>query len=198
MINYDIEYDAIKAHYKNKQSKRLGQPYMLHIDDGIKILRRIGADDATVAAWCLHPIVQVDESLADWVAGRLDDVPSIDECGSLAVLLATEYRAVANAGRMAPWRQSGTLPSILLPEVKQMLIADKVQNFYALISNGSALRSQPDPHGVMDNYFSAMVSYFEAWMIHLGVSHEQFLQLVGLFSPDDYGLLPNDVFSDMK
>lgn len=117
------EYEAIKTYYYGKTSVRGGQPYMKHIDDGLILLDEMKASDVTKKAFCLHPLVQDDADL-------IMNYPHMKEYNPDAVLLAMEYRRVANL--YLPKRYIKNISEIELsplPEVNQMLMADKIQNY---------------------------------------------------------------------
>jgi (p)ppGpp synthase/HD superfamily hydrolase len=54
-------YKIISDYYGESTTKRSGVKLINHIDEGIEILKSIGADDDTIDAYCLHPILQSDE-----------------------------------------------------------------------------------------------------------------------------------------
>ena len=130
------EYLAIYNHYKGKVTKRSNVSLMDHIDQGIMILNHLDANEATKAAFCLHPLFQTDAALAAEGMDYLGQNTSV-----YPVLLAMEYRARANAclseqvavergahtGKPYFYMKALANPGSL-PEVKYMLIADKVQN----------------------------------------------------------------------
>lgn len=49
------EYELVSGYYGHKKSERFKLPYMKHIDDGITMLRYLGASAEAEKAWCLHP-----------------------------------------------------------------------------------------------------------------------------------------------
>jgi len=116
-------YRIISEFYKDKIAKRSGVPYINHIDEGIAILKEINANDKTIAAYCLHPILQSDEALKNNFS--LLQFVDFD-----IIILLMEYRKTANA-----YLSKRVLKSIdeieLSPllEVNQMLWADKLQNY---------------------------------------------------------------------
>ncbi len=157
------EYRAIEEFYGDGRARRSGVFFMHHIDEGLFVLRRLDALDATRRAWCLHPIVQGDADLALAVrAGAL--TPFANE----VVVLAMEYRNIANRF-LSPMEQHpgyddpGQICRSPLVEVDQMLVADKVQNFkdfrlHHLASHPRAARLE---------------RYFQRWLAALDVDpHE--------------------------
>lgn len=119
-LNKSSAYELIETYYGDTKSSRGDQYYMNHIDEGLYILEQLKADQETKDAWCLHPIVQSDAALRDAVTLSFEGI------SSKAMMYAMEYR----------WRANNHLsfhaPKVpeyieLLP-VRQMLIADKIQN----------------------------------------------------------------------
>jgi len=116
----------ISEFYGLRQAKRSGVPLINHIDEGIKILRWLGASVDTMEAFCLHPMLQSDEELnANW-----KDV-AIEFADQGEVLMYTmEYRNVANAflsDKVMTMITDNIRLSPVMP-VNLMLIADKIQN----------------------------------------------------------------------
>lgn len=121
-------FKLIQDYYGNKVANRSQVPLINHIIEGMEILTMIGADDYTKDAFCIHPILQNDADFAlnkDWIL-HLD--PSMVDPS--VVHFALEYRNIAN--QYLSFRAIDSLDDINLspvPEVNQMLIADKVQNY---------------------------------------------------------------------
>ncbi len=157
------EYRAIEEFYGDGRARRSGVFFMNHIDEGLFVLRRLNALDATRRAWCLHPIVQGDADLARAVrAGAL--APFANE----VVVLAMEYRNIANRF-LSPMEQHpgyddpGQISRSPLVEVDQMLVADKVQNFKDFRQHHQASHPRAARLG----------RYFQRWLAALGVDpHE--------------------------
>lgn len=162
----DFHYQLISIFYEGKAAKRSGVPYMKHIDEGLKILaHELDADKVTQQAFCIHPIVQDSESLKWFMTSS-----NMGRCHELALVLAMEYRSKANAYLCRPRTDRFTpedLPAITIPEVKQMLIADKIQNYSDFLTHhyGAHERSKE-----LDNYF-------ETWLVHLGVEPRMFKEI---------------------
>lgn len=115
-------YSLIEEYYRGKRAKRSGVPYMNHINEGLVVLKHIRASDLACAAYCIHPIVQDDDSLQD-------NMRKVSSVRWDVLLTAMEYRNVANRGLSC--YQVDNPESIYLgplPDVWNMLIADKVQN----------------------------------------------------------------------
>lgn len=161
MVEGGPEYQAIQRHYYGRRQHRSGVPYMEHIREGLFILGEIGASPRAARAFCLHPIVQSDVDLSvHWA--------SMSAFDGHIVALAMEYRRVANAylsfheaGRAR--RRIHDIELGPLPEVRHMLIADKVQNYKDFLH-------------FQDRYSNAKTldRYFSKWLERLGVDRERF------------------------
>lgn len=164
-------YQAIKIHYGRKVAKRSGVPLINHIDEGLVILSVLNAGTRTLEAWCMHPLVQADADLQrviDW--GFADP-----EFNQRALMLAMEYRYRANSwlsDKVYTDTKTGLLctigsPSWSLLETKQMLIADKVQNYkdFCNYHKGKHERSAELDH------------YFTVWLDTLGVTPDLLAKL---------------------
>jgi hypothetical protein len=162
----DVHLRAIRAFYGDRRAERSGVALIHHIDDGVAILGALDARIVAMQAFCLHPIVQMDEDLSRaFVAGGALDGERVDP---LALTLALEYRRCANAhlSRHAP----ETLQHVSLApfdDVKLMLIADKVQN-----------RRDFDRHHVSTHPRAhELTAYFARWLAFLGVDEKRYQQL---------------------
>lgn len=163
------EYRAIEAHYGGRRAARSDVVYMHHIDEGLAVLRDLGASDRAWRAWCLHPLVQADEALAETYprAAELTDDPCV-------LALAMEYRNVANA--CLSHRAVASASEIALgplPEVAAMLRADKVQNYKDFLLH------HRDTHPRRE----ALDRYFRLWLERLDVSDEAFARLFAALQP---------------
>jgi len=169
-------YKLIKNHYGDRVAKRSGVPLINHIDEGLDIMMFRGASIEAQEAFCIHPLLQNDSDLA----ARFHQV-SAYVC-TYVFGLALEYRNIANAflsERMdepeiaselytyGPTAVARYIKISPLPEVNEMLIADKVQNFkdFQLYHNGTHPRSYQ------------LNNYFNVWAIALGLSPAQFKEL---------------------
>lgn len=122
--NYKSAYSYIALEYKNQFAFRSKKPYINHIDEGIQILEACKRSDYVKAAYCLHPIFQSDKSLIKtWgliSQGKL-------EINSKILFLAMEYRRTANSF-LSSSNLNNVNIDIPIEEVREMLIADKIQN----------------------------------------------------------------------
>ncbi|MDB4931156.1 MAG: hypothetical protein JWM10_3640 [Myxococcaceae bacterium] len=154
------EYAAIARHFGGRRAARSGVPYMNHIDEGLAVLRDLGATERARRAWCLHPMLQLDADLPGSYAdlAALSDDPGV-------LVLAMEYRNVANA--YLSRREVASIGEIALsplPEVADMLRADKVQNYKDFLLH----------HGDAHPRAAALHRYFAQWLARLGVGEARF------------------------
>ena len=155
-------YQAISKHYGHRRAQRSEQLLMQHIDEGVSILRKLGANTATLDAWCLHPLVQDDEQLRKTLDSGL-----LTNQDPQAVALALLYRETANA-HLSHHPPKAPKPGAL-QEVRWMLVADKVQNrndFEAYL-----IGRQDVPNT------DRLVAYFAEWFDALGISDADYQRL---------------------
>jgi len=171
-----IEYEAIRSAYGERKAKRSGLPYLRHIDQGLLLLRFLKADDEVLRAWCLHPIFQLDELFVPLMKG---DYPAVNplQASSRILVLAMEYRAVANAFLTHDVDRPGGPRISRIPEVNMMLVADKVQNWRDARLH---LYSKIDAEKA-----TSLNRYFLTWLNALGVSFEVRSSLEAILSEDD-------------
>jgi hypothetical protein len=167
-----LEYRAIKEFYGHRRAERSKVPLLHHIHEGVSILNAIGASKDARHGYMLHPLFQADTELYT-VGYEYANVAT----NAVPVALAMEYRVYANA-----WlsdkviRQRDTLMHVGLPTpgpnklVKQMLIADKVQNKkdFERYHKGTHKRSDE------------LDSYFDTWLEVLGVGKQEYNELVAI------------------
>lgn len=158
-----LEYELITDHYYMKETARSRVPLVNHINEGLVILGRINASEASMRAFCLHPLVQDDKDLA--VFERKLPLPNLNQ---RALFLAMEYRNVANRYLSHCETHPRCMRLGPLKDVRDMLIADKVQN------RKDFMRYH---HGVHCNSFR-LYQYFEEWLECLGVSSEEYQRLI--------------------
>lgn len=154
------EYRAIAIFYGYARAERSNVPFMNHIDEGLAILDRIKASDTAKMAYCLHPLFQEDADLAANFSKMKEVTDNVQ-----VLALALEYRNIANA--YLSNRQIDSIDDINLgplPEVRDMLIADKVQNYKDFIQY----------HRRTHQRSIQLTMYFENWLKKLNISHEQF------------------------
>jgi hypothetical protein len=167
--------------YGDRKAERSGVPLINHIHEGLAIMREIKASSMACDAFCLHPLVQSDEELPR-------NVQVLNFFPPYIAVLVMEYRNQANAWlsdkvvndagtdehgiktlRVRPnYRLIGTPTPGPLPGVRQMLIADKVQNYkdFMLYHYGKHERSAELEH------------YFGVWLSVLKITSEQCVKLM--------------------
>jgi hypothetical protein len=124
--NY-TEYNEILQFYNNKVAKRNNVPLINHINEGIEILENINSSDYAIRAFMLHPIFQSDENL-------ISNFHLVNKFDSNVIALVIEYRRAANNYLCKTHTDHYTIDDIklhvgnLLPDIKNMLYADKKQN----------------------------------------------------------------------
>lgn len=130
------------------------------MDEGLSILRHLGAGELAERAFCLHPLVQADEDLR----ANFEALAGFE---GRVVALALEYRARANGylSQHAP-RAPGEIQLSPLAAVNAMLIADKVQN-------RKDFRAYNADHPRAER----LEAYFAEWLAALGVSEERYAEL---------------------
>lgn len=177
MIRNRVEYNWIRDYYGERTAVRSSVPLIEHIHEGLTILRAIGADLTTQAAFCLHPLFQDDADLAKNYQQSLEGVDP------QAILLTIEYRSIANQ-YLSHRQLSGSADqnadvlmeiqlSPLVP-VNQMLIADKVQNRkdFELYHRESHPRADE------------LTQYFANWLWRLEISEERYQELTALIQQE--------------
>ncbi len=152
-----LEYKLISDYYGNKTAKRSGVPLINHINEGLKLLKFLGASEIAMRAFCIHPLLQGDEELKENIHN-----PQLSKLATSVLITAMEYRRVAN--NYLSHRYVISLKDIELSplkDVNQMLIADKVQNFkdFELYHKATHERS------------SDLTLYFNNWLRKLGVDY---------------------------
>lgn len=142
-------YNTISAFYKDNTAKRHNIRLMNHIDEGIKILKYINASKEAYSAYCLHPMFQDDNNLQKHYHMLINFDIKI-------VVYLLEYRNTANQCLLS----SNTTPSkSVINEVNNMLIADKVQNYYSFMKY----------HYGNHKYSNELYNYFKNWHYCLGL-----------------------------
>lgn len=161
-----VEYRLIADYYRSRRAERSGLPYQNHIDEGLGVLRALGAREASMAAFCLHPLLQSDRDFSH-------NAQRIAAAGvePYALLLAVEYRSVANATlSRAHIDEPEDIRLSPLDDVNMLLRADKVQNAKDFLK----------AHAESHPRAAALDRYFRLWLERLGIDEERFDELRGL------------------
>jgi pheromone shutdown protein TraB len=148
-------YKLILSYYEDRVTERSGVKLINHINEGIDILKSIGADQITIDAYCLHPILQSDDSFnKNYARESLFEGISIP-----SLLLAMEYRRVANS--YLSKNKIEDFVGFTNFRIKQMLYADKIQNEkdFAIYHEGSHPRSK-ELREYFDNWIKVLLKDF--------------------------------------
>lgn len=160
---------AVADFYGAQVAHRSQVPLINHIKEGLIVLDAIGATQAAKDAYCLHPLFQPDD-------GLVDNLHRAGEFDPYVMVLVMEYRARANAALSdrvtwhraghAQWNGPPATPGPL-PEVRDMLVADKVQNYadFLIYHANSHVRAQE------------LDFYFRHWLDALGISKIRYNEL---------------------
>ena len=163
MTKESYEYLLISEHYGNKIASRSRVPLINHINQGLVVLHEINATTKARRAFCAHPLFQADDDLK--VNSHLSQF--ID---STVLMLTMEYRSVANDYLSYKVNTGHRIRLSPLPEVNDMLIADKVQNYKDFITY------HKDTHARSKD----LDTYFNEWLTVLGVDNQNFLDFCKL------------------
>lgn len=161
MTKDTIEYQLIKAHYADRTAERSGVPLINHIDEGLIVLDAISATENARRAFCIHPLIQKDTDLYQ------NYLMIAESVSSSVVMLAMEYRNIAN--QWLSDKARSVIPPTLSPlyEVNDMLIADKVQNRKDFLRYHLATHERAEDLSI----------YFTRWLGALGISSETYNSL---------------------
>lgn len=163
-IKQSTEYRLISTHYGNQVAKRSQVPLINHIDEGLLILQELGgATVESMKAFCLHPLLQGDSDLL--AHSRL-----VTQCDPYVIILAMEYRSVANEYLSDKVGTGHMIRISPLFEVNDMLIADKVQNYKDFITYHRGTHPRSDE----------LDAYFNDWLNVLDVGRCEFDDLCGM------------------
>lgn len=162
LLNHMEEYQLITQYYGNQYAQRSRMFLMNHVDEGISILHQIGASEAAIRAYCLHPMLQMDDDCRQnlsFVTRQLQH-----ENAAYVISLAMEYRMTAN--RYLSYHTMSPDGILLSPlkEVNDMLIADKIQN----AKDFERYHKNTHPRA------SRLTDYFNEWHTALGVTEDTY------------------------
>lgn len=174
------QYQEIEKFYGDGKARRSGLYLMNHIDEGAAILRHLGSDDVTLKAYMLHPMVQDDgnlpktyRKLSVMANSSVPDPILTTE----SVMFAMEYRYIANSF-LSPmenhpgYEDAEKIKLSPIPEINEMLVADKVQNYKDFLVHHA------DSHPRAD----WLDKYFKQWLTRLGISMSEFNRLKSLIT----------------
>lgn len=147
-------YKFIQMFYGDTVAERSRVPYIYHIDEGLAILKELDSDPDVQEAYCLHPYYQSD---SEFLANVMKHIPNVS---TSAVALAMEYRWVANS--YLSKNNISDFVGFTCPQVREMLIADKVQNYKDFLIHHKDKHPRSDE---LDQYFN---NWFELLEINYG------------------------------
>lgn len=166
-----VEYGLIQAYYGDQVAKRSQVFLMNHIDEGMAVMRSVGASDQALRAFCLHPLVQNDTDLGANFKMVVDALAKVPD-GHITLAYAMEYRAVANEYLAMSTMMPTGIRLSPLPAVNHMLIGDKVQN----------RKDYAQYHEASHANRERLTQYFREWCLRLGVDEAHYAQLVSCAS----------------
>jgi hypothetical protein len=152
-LEHSAAYRLIQHEYKGNGAARSSVPFIYHIDEGGAILEKLGASNIVKDAYYLHPLLQSD---TDFVNNKSMDFEGVS---TESIILACEYRRVANS--YLSYMEPEDFVGFTCDEIKQMLIADKIQNYkdFREYHYGTHPRSEE------------LQSYFMNWFNILGIEY---------------------------
>lgn len=152
------EYRLISNFYSNKKAKRSDVFLMNHIDEGVGILYKLGAEESAIRAYMIHPYLQSDSDFAN----NYFQVNSFDKN---VLVLALEYRKCANAYLCKPHTDTWTIADLplytgeIIKPVRHMLVADKIQNQKDFLKYHFGTHERSDQ----------LSKYFDTWLEYLNI-----------------------------
>lgn len=161
-VKGSLEYNDILAYYNTRTARRSGVALMNHIDEGLIVLNSLGSAEDTMLAFCIHPLFQNDEDLKRSVQRGIhyDYRPNV-------ILLVMEYRNQANQWLSEKVGSKTAPASGPLAPVRDMLIADKVQNYKDFLLY----------HKLTHPRSMELTLYFQQWLEYLGITNKRFKEL---------------------
>lgn len=155
---YD-EYVLIDNYYGDQKARRSGLYLMNHVDEGAGIMAERKASKLAQQAFLVHPMLQDDHHFE-----CLKNNLVMKHCSKEVIMLCMEYRKVANAYLCKPETDHWTLKDIefacpiIMEDIKEMLIADKVQNYKDFLMY----------HALSHPRRNQLFTYFNNWITYLG------------------------------
>lgn len=143
------EYRAIEEVYGSRTAKISKVLLIRHIQEGLIILERINASEEAKKAFCLYPLLQSNDNLS--LSLDSQKVFSTYLFDVNAVILAMEYRAVANAYLSFHYKGNDDIIYLShLKDVNDMLIADKIQKRKDFLKYHKDIHKNSD---ILNQYF---------------------------------------------
>lgn len=160
-MSLEKAYHLIKEYYGTRRAARSQVLLIQHIEEGLQLLQALGANETTQAAYCLHPFLQSDE---DFVAHK--ESLLLEPINAAVLLLTMEYRRVANSYLSTNKKEE--FVGFSCPEVRLMLLADKVQNYKDFCQYHKGIHPKT----------ALLEEYFHNWFDLLQIDYEEFLPLL--------------------
>lgn len=156
-------YRDVADYYGQRIAERSMVPLINHIDEGLRILYRLHATVDAMKAYCLHPLFQDDTQLS--IISK--DAMKLSHYGPIPVLLAMEYRNIANKYLRTTYRLYDKITLSPLEDVNNMLRADKIQN----------CKDFEIYHKGKHEHSDELTTYFNKWFEALGISESDYKAL---------------------
>lgn len=154
VLRHSAAYKIIQKEYRDDRTNRTGLPLMNHIEEGGYLLYAMGADEDTKDAYYLHPILQSDDNFNKNINKDFSDIKTN------VLLLVMEYRRVANS--YLSYMSRKEFVGFTNLEIKQMLMADKIQNYRDFRRYHFGIHEKSD----------RLNKYFHNWFEFLGVENK--------------------------
>lgn len=169
ILHHSTEYKLVAEHYGERKASRSGVRLMQHIHEGVAVLETIGATVGAICGFMLHPLVQ----------GQLDMEMNLTKIcrqemlNTRGLMMVMEYRHKANSYLCTEatdgWSDYDARQAIgeLCIDVRDMLIADKVQNYkdFLVYHHGTHPRTLE------------LQNYFQRWFRLLDITEKEYLAL---------------------
>jgi hypothetical protein len=155
-----LEFEIISAFYGEKMAQRSQAPLINHIKEGLLIMQHEQFSELAQRAYCLHPIFQADDALKTHFSTF-----DFGQVSPQVIVLTLEYRNIANQYlSYKSITEAGEIALSPLPEVNQMLFADKIQN----CKDFERYHQQTHPRSAQ------LTQYFANWFKRLGITQEKY------------------------
>lgn len=162
---------------EGRRARRSNIPLMNHIYEGVAILDHLNATDETKKAFIIHPVFQGDGNIQDSLHNHWGT-----DFDWQVILLAVEYRKAANSylpNEVGYFKEELVRrvkePVIPVDHVRNMLIADKVQNYKDFLKYQNPISC---------NNHQQLCFYFNDWMEILGINNHFRQQLSQVAAKD--------------
>ena len=167
VLKHSNAYKLVQKFYGDQRAERSKVPYIYHIDEGLAILNSLGSNHNTKEAFALHPILQVDE---DFIENKTMDFSPVP---AESLILAMEYRRVANS--YLSTSHPSQFVGFSCPEIREMLIADKVQNYKDFIR----YHASPSKNGAgLHPKSKELFEYFDYWFKLLDIDYSKLVKFI--------------------